>query len=956
MMRWEAMRSICASAAKWTVVLIVGACVLSVSGCKGLADKATPYESRLTLVDGGEVTVVMGQLGTRPGQLLTAAERLSVNVAFDPKLIRFDKAKTFTLWSRLHQPASGKREAWNKLGTAPIGEAIPSIALEEGLVGLRASVTYDDGSEELLPRRTHDPALWLIVDRAAPRLKWVEPTQRTSLINLRNVRLEWHAQETRFGDEPYRLQWSGDDGATWRTIASVPAAPGKQRYRWWLPSDAVGNLLVRVEAEDFAGHCSSAILPLVYYPTPHARADGERALARGAAGSTAEQERDPVAGDVEATTEAAEAARPADRSAVSGADSTHAAGAGTDDDSASGPTLAEWLPDNVPPNLQHLVRGTHIAQGPVEGSEEGGATLVPTRAQGGEATLSKGTALTEGTVPAVGTGAEGTLQPSALRGDGASAVQDGVTTGAVRRHGAEVFPELRLGAVPAVCGRAGLVVPYTLKDPGGLGVEEIQSYVRLRGAGGWSLLPPERLILDERTITLELPGFSAAEYEFYFRPVDRAGDAGLLPGPWTRPHGRFRLDLTAPQLIARGSSLAWVGGFDAEVEVETEWDEITGPLNLEGYSADGRWETIRRWDAPMPGGQFRFPLPVGVAEYKVRFSASDAAGNRGETTLGPRAVESSIRFASFVKEGEVASGTVSQIKWALHPVATAEQDSLEVGIWHQAQRGGSWTLLEKVPAVVRFLWDLPATDDHVHRLRIRLFRGSTVVGEGFSAPFRVTGASGVAPLVPISGESRFYTKQARAQIERFDAALADRSRGLDNPRELAGFAKSVEVAFRKALELDAKNYEAAYGLAQFLNRLDPVANAAAVRRLLNQAIEVNPVHFWALNDLGALYIQDADFPRAQRVLERAVELKSRAIALYNLGLALFYQRRMTDARRRFDQALRGEEREQVPEGEIYYYVIHSHLQDGDVDSARRVFDRHGSDIPAELRDDLSSSL
>jgi tetratricopeptide (TPR) repeat protein len=208
--------------------------------------------------------------------------------------------------------------------------------------------------------------------------------------------------------------------------------------------------------------------------------------------------------------------------------------------------------------------------------------------------------------------------------------------------------------------------------------------------------------------------------------------------------------------------------------------------------------------------------------------------------------------------------------------------------------------------------------------------------------------------IRISEESRFYSDQARARAEQYAAAAADgRAAG---SAELEKLGAEARAAFEKAIEIDPNNYHATYGLAQLINRIDPAGNAAAVSRWLRRTIEIKPDHLWALNDVGAFSIREGNFQEAQSVLRRCAAIDPSPIVLYNLGLALFYGGSLAEARRSFEDALRGGERGAVPEGEAYYYIARSYFQEGERDQAIALFREKEKAMPPDLRQDLAKLL
>jgi predicted Zn-dependent protease len=118
---------------------------------------------------------------------------------------------------------------------------------------------------------------------------------------------------------------------------------------------------------------------------------------------------------------------------------------------------------------------------------------------------------------------------------------------------------------------------------------------------------------------------------------------------------------------------------------------------------------------------------------------------------------------------------------------------------------------------------------------------------------------------------------------------------------------------------------------------------------------MKPDHFWALNDLGAVHIRDGQYAKAEEVLRKCVAIEPSAIVLYNLGLSLFYGGKMNEARESFEKVL-GSSGGAVPEGEVYYYLVQTYVQQGEMDRARSLYREKGSRIPEDLRAEIARAL
>ncbi len=243
----------CAPGAALLIVLAVGL------SCGEMPRQTAENGPRGLLLKSGELPLLMTRLGQYPRRIVTSAERVPVRFYFDPQIVDLTKVKAYALWS-----LEKATRTWRKIGTAS-PDALPlEIQPDEGLHGLRASVTCADGTEKLVPSPGDEPSLWLCVDRSPPELAWVSPRAGSSIRGFRTLDFRWTANEIQFGDAKSRLEWSADRGLTWKPIAQVSPAYGIQGYSWHLPAEVCSDVLVRVVAKDMAGHEASSILVLNY--------------------------------------------------------------------------------------------------------------------------------------------------------------------------------------------------------------------------------------------------------------------------------------------------------------------------------------------------------------------------------------------------------------------------------------------------------------------------------------------------------------------------------------------------------------------------------------------------------------------------------------------------------------------------------------------------------------------
>src|SRR2546426_4044582 len=179
---------------KKVALLVAALAVLGGLSCKQFPRQASA-RVKAQLLKEDELPLVMTRLGQSPRRVVTSKDRIPIRIYFDPVLVDVTKAKAFTLWSLERETLT-----WKKMGTADVESMPLVITPPEGLLGLRASATFADGKEKLVPAAGEEPALWLCVDRSPPSLAWVEPQESTAIRGRRSLDLKWTADELQFGD------------------------------------------------------------------------------------------------------------------------------------------------------------------------------------------------------------------------------------------------------------------------------------------------------------------------------------------------------------------------------------------------------------------------------------------------------------------------------------------------------------------------------------------------------------------------------------------------------------------------------------------------------------------------------------------------------------------------------------------------------------------------------------
>jgi hypothetical protein len=428
----------------------------------------------------------------------------------------------------------------------------------------------------------------------------------------------------------------------------------------------------------------------------------------------------------------------------------------------------------------------------------------------------------------------------------------------------------------------------------------------------------------------------------------------------------FSLDKTPPHLMVTPYPLSWVEGMTADIQIDADWRDVALPVFLLGRGTRGseggaaereEWRELARWTRLPPNSrQFGWTVPCGYSELSVKVEVEDRAGNRSSEILNARRVEPAIYLKEFARGTVLDGGTTRTLVWELHSAAVGHADELRVHVEHQQGVGTPWeTICRDLTVLQKCVWEVPAGEpSEGHRLRLRLERSGRLVSEYRSDPFVIRGGRPAfqEPLIP--KDSMDYFEIARRFANEYRDALRELAGKTVTPEaeeRLDELVQHAKESYGKALELAENNYHAAYGYAQFLNRL-PQRDDRQVERLLRQVIQFKPTHHWAYNDLGALYIREENYEQAELALRAAEKLEPSADVHYNLGLALFQQRKMPEARAQFEAALQNPGQGRVRDGVLYYYLINTFLQEGQFNQARALYEKEAAKIPPELREGL----
>lgn len=949
-LRWQGHAGTCVAVA---LTLFLGV------ACEHLRTASPPVARAVTLDTSAELSVVMSRLGGQARRTVSGAESVQLGIHFDPEMIDVEKVATYVLWGR-----SAESSEWKRIKEIPASDLPASLSFREGTVGLRASARYQDGEEVLIPGTGDEPVLWLVVDRSPPSLSWLAPVQNAPVKTGEPVDLVWTINEVEIGLEPSELEWSTDGGRTWTPVATVEPQSGHQSHLWKVPPGLVGPCLVRVTARDLVGHVNSSVLTVEFVSDVPVGA-----LARGPSGASSSSEATVVPGVASQPGEPSPSSGPASGTGASGGKAFPGSLAPPDGPLTIEPMATTLLGGGKSFEVRWRSKGLSPEQGiKAEWSRDGGKTWQ----LAGTSPASAGALNWE--VPCVDV--SGCLLR--VRTDSADR-QEHVSVGP-RPFGIDCSPpRVSMGNVPDVVGRSAR---FDLRwdDGEGSGLKEVSVF--LRGGGGatvaaglWRSIPDSTVKLDQdraspgkALLTLDLGSVNEGAYEIHLAAVDRVGNRTEAPDGGAAAMGAFTLDKTPPRLLLTPYPLPWVEGMMADIQIDADWRDVELPVILfgrgsrtleSGVAGSAGWQELARWTRRPPNTQqFSWSVPTGFRELSVKIQVTDRAGNSSSEVISSRRVEPAIYLKEFTRGTVVDGGSTRRVLWELHSAAVGHADELRVQVEYQPGAGRMWEpICQSLTVLQKCMWEVPRGDGSgEHRIRLRLERGGKLVSEYQSDPFVIRGGSPTFQEPLIAQDSMMYFDIARKFVEKYielrrELAQTGKTVTPEAQDRLDALVQHAKESFGKALELAENNYHAAYAYAQFLNRL-PERDDRQVEKLLRQVIQFKPTHHWAYNDLGALCIKEQRYQEAVVALDAAAKLEPSADVHYNLGLALFHERKMPDARSQFQAALTSPQQGRVHHGVLYYYMIHTYLQEGHTNQAQALYQKEAAKIPAELRERL----
>ena len=904
---------------------------------------------------GDVLPLIISRISPAADHIYSTSQKVTIQPSFDPAMINIEEVTSYKLW--LKNPVSG---TWEQVA---LSENLPIIydAPGQGIHGLRVSVVLEGGGEFLIPQGTEAPQVWFCVDNTPPVVKWTGAGKTFFFSGKSRLSLTLEISEQQLGKSPVEVEWSMDDGGKWSPVTTRIARNGEQSFSWFFPQGVENEVLVRASVRDLAGLLGSDTLILrneggevvssLDEPTPESSDAEEVAVAEP------EPEPEPEAPEAAAEPEVAPV-------------------------EPEEPEVDVELPpalEFISPETYCLLAGTEREVAWRLGEEPAEEALDP-KAE----VLLEFYSPAEDNWMAVGDGAiedgvimwktpEMTLVDCRLRlvvsapvnPDEETPVESAIFESPLLGIDASA-PTASCRELPQV-GGGSFSFEVQVSDEGCAEPEGVQAFLRAEGEEFWNNIEAARVSAESSeggfTVKLDLQENAEKKYDLYIAAIDSLGNVAAAPGVGSESIGMFQLDNTAPLIAIGDPAVDWVAGLPATLQVQLDPSDCEGPLVLEGRAPEKseEWTELASIDdLAFAEDGVNFNVPTGWSELEVRVSARDALGNLGEGLLSPRRLKSAVRLDSMARGGVFQAFDKQEIAWTLQDAVLESPDNLLVKLEYRVGESGAWELLQEktvTDSQASYEWVLPDASDDDFALRVSIHRGATMIGEDISESFRVEGFAktedGVLKESLIAMDSA--VEKEKAWRDRFiEISQSGTPVDASAQEELAGLAQAAIKDYDKAVSLDSKNSEATFRLSMLLNDVDSEGNSDKILGLLEKTLEEDPDNMSAQMNLGAILIQRNELDRAQGILQKALAQEDTGQARFNLALTFLFKGDPAAARLDFERAIaKGGD---VPEGLAWFYIAWSHAEEGNIDTARDLYNRKKDVIPEDFQPLIEEKL
>lgn len=268
----------------------------------------------------------------------------------------------------------------------------------------------------------------------------------------------------------------------------------------------------------------------------------------------------------------------------------------------------------------------------------------------------------------------------------------------------------------------------------------------------------------------------------------------------------------------------------------------------------------------------RYPIAVAQVLSSAGLPRESAQLLRAVSAADPRDQQALLLLA----RAEVAAGEIARARSSQARAARIAADSAEVYFVGSMIESAAKNNLKAYELLGKALERDPRNVEYLARFVVVAMRANQA-GQGMRAAEVLLSMQPDNPeFLYLHGASALQansTAKAEASLERFAAARPTDSRGcLALGLAYAAQPDKLETARRKmesCLEIDPKNFEAAYQLGLFHKSQGDAARAV---EYFERVTVIAPEYPAALRDLGAALIQTGDEARARPALEKAVRL------------------------------------------------------------------------------------
>lgn len=157
------------------------------------------------------------------------------------------------LWTTIDLAATWQQA---KIGTQR-RSPIQWHAETDGLYGIYLIVRNKAGASSPPPTAGTAPQQWLMIDTASPTVQVLSARKGPSFDINRHLEIRWKAEDRYLTDRPITLYYKQPKDVLFTPIEAALSNDGT--YRWVVPDSLQGEIIVKVAANDLAGHIGESV-------------------------------------------------------------------------------------------------------------------------------------------------------------------------------------------------------------------------------------------------------------------------------------------------------------------------------------------------------------------------------------------------------------------------------------------------------------------------------------------------------------------------------------------------------------------------------------------------------------------------------------------------------------------------------------------------------------------------